>query len=85
MKYKLNVSYDAGTSYRIEQESDNLEELKKVGKKFDEQKLRWDIEDEKGKQLECCAIHKAIISFLGTANEKELDIVRKEKLPKSVA
>lgn len=72
MKYKLNVSYNCGTSYRVERESDDLEELKKAGKKLDEQMLRWDIEDEEGEQIECCAIHKGIIDFMGKVREQEI-------------
>ena len=73
MKYKLNVSYNCGASYRVEKESDNLEELKKAGKKLDEQTLRWDIEDENGNQIECCAIHKGIIDFMGKVREQEAE------------
>lgn len=36
MKYKLNVSYNCGASYRVERESNNLEELKEAGKKLNE-------------------------------------------------
>jgi len=71
MKYKLNVSYNCGVSYRVERESDNLEELKEAGKKLDEQMLRWGIEDENGEQIECCAIHKGIIGFMGKMREQE--------------
>jgi hypothetical protein len=64
MKYKLQVSYNCGSSYGVAKESDDLEELEKEGRKFDEQKLRWAIEDENGEQVECCAIHKGIIDFM---------------------
>jgi len=71
MKYKLNVSYDCGISYNVEKESEDLKGLKKRGKELDEQMLRWDIENEKGEQIECCAIHKEIITFMAVANLKE--------------
>lgn len=71
MRYKLNVSYNCGCSYRVEKESDNLEELKKEGKNLDGQMLRWTIEDERGKQVEGCAIHKGIINFMGAVRRKE--------------
>lgn len=71
MKYKLNVSHNCGVSYAVEKESYNLEELKKEGKKLDDQMLRWDIEDEKGEQIECCAIHKGIVDFMGAVREQE--------------
>ena len=71
MKYKLNVSYDCGISYRVERESDSLEELKKVGQELDTQMLRWDIEDGEGEQVECCAIHKNIIKVLSVANRAD--------------
>lgn len=71
MKYKLNVSYNCGVSYRVERESNNLEELKEAGKKLDEQMLRWDIEDENGEQIECCGVHKGIIDFMEAVNRQE--------------
>lgn len=64
MRYKLNVSYNCGISYRVERESDNLKELKKKGKELDEQTLRWVIDDEDGNQVDCCAIHKNIVGFM---------------------
>jgi hypothetical protein len=72
MKYKLNVSYNCGTSYRVERESNNLEELKEAGKKLDEQMLRWDIEDEDGEPIACCAIHKDIFNFMEAVNRQEV-------------
>jgi len=71
MKYKLNVSYNCGSSYVVEKESDNLEELKKEGRKFDALTLRWDIQDEDGKQVECCAIHKGIVGFMERVRQRE--------------
>lgn len=71
MKYKLNVSHNCGVSYGVERESDNLEELKKAGKELDEQMLRWDIEDEDGKSIECCAIYKGIFNFMEAVNRQE--------------
>jgi len=71
MKYKLNASYNCGVSYRVEKESNNLEELKEAGKKLDEQMLRWSIEDENGNQIECCGIHKGIVDFMGRVREQE--------------
>ena len=75
MKYKLNVSHNCGISYGVEKESDNLEELKKEGKKLDEQMLRWDIEDEAGKQVECSAVHKGIVNFMGAMRKREVEEV----------
>lgn len=72
MKYKLNVSHDCGCSYRVEKESDNLEELKKEGQKLDEQMLRWDIEDETGEQIECSAVHKGIVRFMRAVRKQEV-------------
>lgn len=71
MIYKLNVSYNCGASYGVKRESDNLKELKREGKKLDEQMLRWDIEDENGEQVDCCGIHKGIVNFMGAVRDKE--------------
>ena len=73
MKYKLSVSYNCGVTYGVERESDDLEELKKAGKELDEQMLRWDIEDENGEAIECCAIHKSIIGFMGKVRKQETE------------
>ena len=75
MKYKLSVSYNCGVTYGVERESDDLEELKKAGKELDEQMLRWDIEDENGEAIECCAIHKSIIGFMGKVRKREVEKV----------
>ena len=75
MKYKLSVSHDCGCSYRVEKESDNLEELRKEGQKLDEQMLRWSIEDERGEPVECCGIHKEIIGFMGAVRKRKIEKV----------
>jgi len=75
MKYKLNVSHNCGCSYGVEKESDNLEELRKEGQKLDEQMLRWDIEDEAGKQIECSAVHKGIVRFMKVMSKREAEKV----------
>jgi len=64
MKYRLMVSHDAGCNYSNYGESDDLEKLKAEGKKYDEQGLRWVIEDESGAIIEASLIHKQIISFM---------------------
>ena len=68
--FKLKVSYDAGSTYSLHQQSGKLEELQITGKTFDDESLRWVIEDEKGHIVDASLIHKRIINFMDKMNQK---------------
>jgi len=51
MKYRLMVSFSMGSSYRLAKESEDINDLLKIGKEFDKKLLRWEIENKKGKPL----------------------------------
>ena len=68
--YSLKVSFDAGCSYQEGGQSDVLGELLEIGKRHDEQMLRWVIEDESGNIVEASVIHKEIIGFMSRVNKQ---------------
>ena len=68
--YKLYVSYSCGISYEISHESDKIEELIEIGKRYDEDMLRWIIKDEKEKLVELSKIHKHITDTMALINQK---------------
>jgi len=69
--YKLMVSHDAGCSYNNYGESEKAEDFKVQCEKYDEEGLRWVIEDEAGNIVEASLIHKQIISFMQSVRQKE--------------
>ena len=66
--YRLMVSEDCGISYYERASSTNINELLKQGEEFDNQGLRWSIEDKDGNLAQFkgktvgCKIHNDIIS-----------------------
>ena len=68
--YILKVSSDAGCSYQEGGQSEVLGELLEIGKRHDEQMLRWVIEDESGNIVEASAIHKNILGFMRKVNKQ---------------
>lgn len=67
--YTLKVSHDAGYTYRDYGQSGNLEELEAQGKKYDDEGLRWVIEDGVGDIVAASLIHKQIIDFMQKVNQ----------------
>ena len=62
--YRLMVSRDAGCHYHLHDQDESLEELEKRATKYDEQGLRWTIDDENGKPVEFSQIHEKIIDSI---------------------
>lgn len=58
--YHLEVSYNAGLSYSKVDEAETVEELLPQAKEFDDQGLRWTIEDEDDEIVEISSIQKEI-------------------------
>ena len=67
-KFLLHVSYNCGINYVIAQEADSIDELYEKAQDFEEQGLRWVIEDEAGKPLVACGIHERILDFMEKIN-----------------
>lgn len=57
-KYRLMVSYNCGMSHTHETESNDLATFDSRCKELDNQILRWTIEEQDGKIVRVCAIHK---------------------------
>lgn len=68
LEYTLHVSYDCGSSYCPEFTSSNLEEVKKEAETYDEQGLRWSIEDQDGNPQSLCTIHAEILATMAVIN-----------------
>ncbi len=62
--YKLMVSHNCGISYECHGEAEILEELHPKAEKFDEQGLRWVIEDENGRFEGVSSIHRNIVAHV---------------------
>lgn len=58
--YHLEVSYNAGESYQKAQEAETVEELLPKAQEFNQQGLRWTIEDEQDEIVEISSIQKEI-------------------------
>jgi len=67
--FKLFVSYDCGINYDLVQESEKIEDFDSKIKEFDENWLRWYIEDEKSELKNVSKIHKEIITSLSVISE----------------
>ena len=70
LKYTLSVSYNCGSSYCPEFTSSNLDELQEQAKTYDEQGLRWTIEDVEGEHHGICNIHAGIFAMMAVINEE---------------
>ncbi len=71
--FRLLVSHDAGISYGLYSENESITPLLEQGKKFDNEMLRWTIEDDKGKIVEVSKIHKEIIGFMRRARREAIE------------
>jgi ADP-dependent phosphofructokinase/glucokinase len=69
------VSYDCGIQYQPYMTSSDINELVEKGKEFDEQMLRWYIEDPDG-NMDCehlSGIHRSIVNTMRLLNGEEID------------
>ena len=76
MEYKLQVSRDAGISYYTVSESDDYMDFAEQCRRFDEDGLRWLIEDDEGNLLSdekfLCHVHKAIFGDIAFMSGRKL-------------
>lgn len=70
---KLYVSYNCGVTYRDALESDDLAKLEAAGRRYDEQALRWYIEDDNGEMAACSTIHQQTFAFLESLAQRNED------------
>ena len=70
LEYTLFVSYDCGSSYCPEITSSDLDELQEQAKTYDEQGLRWTIEDDNGDYHGICNIHAGIFAMMAVINKQ---------------
>lgn len=62
--YKLMVSYDCGMHYTCKGKAETPEELHSKTQEFDNQGLRWVIENENGEIEDVSLIHRNIITHI---------------------
>jgi hypothetical protein len=62
--FKIVLSQNCGASYEFAGAYDNLADLEAVGRRYDEQMLRWFVEDADGKMVDFSAIHRRIVALV---------------------